>query len=141
MLTIVDLIKNEEILRTLGFGEKMLGALQTAGIGLGVVFIVLIVLIVVISVMGKMNIGGNAEKKAKAAAAAVSAPAPAAEVTRASEPQEDMNAVVAAIFAAISEMEGTNAFRIVNVRPMTPSLSWTTAAMTETFASRGSQLR
>ena len=141
MIAIINLIKDAEILKTLSFGEKMMGALQTAGIGMGVVFIVLIVLICVISIMGRMNIGGGKKGKDKAPAQEPPAPAPAAPVTKAAPAADNTGEIMAAIFAAISMMEGGNSFRIVNVQPVSASPSWTGIGLQEAFASRGSQLK
>lgn len=135
----IELIKDPEVLKTLPFGEKMMGAVETLGIGLAVVFAVLILIYLSINVLTALM--NNAEKKAAAAAPAPAA-APKAAPAPVAEPEPDYTEeIMAAIFAAITEMEGNANFKIVNVKQVSTSSNWISTARSEAFASRGSQLR
>ena len=133
-VSLIEKMKFAEYFEKLSFGEKMLGSVVTAIMGMGITFIVLVILMYSIKAMGAIL----REKKAPAQKTAVPvAPAPAAAPkAAAAEAGDDEDEIAAVIAAAIAAQEGTRGFVIRNVY-RAPSVSgWNAAGRSEAFDSR-----
>ena len=131
--SLMEKMKDVELFNEMGFGEKMLGSLVTAIMGMGITFIVLIILMYSIKAMGAIL---RDKKKSAAttvpetpAAAAAPAAAPAVEI-------EDDEEIIAVITAAIAAQEGGRGFVVKNVYRAPSVTGWNAAARTEAFESR-----
>ena len=137
----LELMKNPETLMQMTFGEKMLGSLGVAALGLGTCFVVLAVLILCITIMHKKNEKGNSTSESKPAQVSEKIkPDAAAVLTRENDAVLDP-AVVAAITAAIYKYKNGQSFRIVNITPAERKDLWSGEGKSRAFARRGSRLK
>ena len=130
--SLMEKMKDVDLFNEMSFGEKMLGSLVTAIMGMGITFIVLIILMYSIKAMGAIL----RDKKSTAttvpetpAAAAAPAAAPAVEI-------EDDEEIIAVITAAIAAQEGGRGFVVKNVYRAPTATGWNAAGRTEAFESR-----
>lgn len=115
----IERLKDAAALAQMGPGEKLLGALQVAALGMGVTFVVLLAL------MGCIRLCSRLAADRRGAA-----PAPAAPGGPPDERDEGLDEeAVAVLCSAIAMMRGGSDFRIVNIAPAPrPSTGWPRAA-------------
>ncbi len=104
----------------------MVDPLLVTLLGMGVVFLVLLLLMVVISLFKVVFVAKSAPV---AAPVATAAPVAKAEVA------SDEDEMVAAITAAVSLMMGGKAFNVLSITPSAPSGAWVSAGIVENTAS------
>lgn len=116
----IERLKDAALLAQMSPGEKLLGALQVAALGLGVTFVVLLVLLGCIRLCSRFAAGR---------------PAPAAPPPPAAGAPEGLDEeAVAVLFSAIAMMEGNSEFRIVNLAPAHAPQNWVAEGRAERFA-------
>lgn len=120
----IERMRDAALLAQMGPGEKLLGALQAALLGMGVTFVVLLVLMGCIRLFSRLA----AEKPPKAPAA------PAAPAAQDGAPDEE---TVAALLCAVAMMEGGREYRVVNIAPAHAPHNWVTQGRAEGFAAHG----
>jgi len=132
--SLIEKMKYVELFEEMSFGEKMLGSLVTAILGMGITFIVLLILMYSIKAMGALL----RDRKAATTTAVPAAKTPVAAAAPAAAPaaSEDEEEIAAVIAAAISAQEGGRGFVIKNVYRAPVSTGWNAAGRNEAFDSR-----
>lgn len=128
---IMEKMKYVELFNEMSFGEKMLGSLITAIIGMGITFIVLILLMYSIKAIGAIF-----RDRKTTSTAVPSAPAATAVNTAAPAVSEDEDEIAAVITAAVAAQEGGRGFVIKNVYRVPTATGWNAAGRNEAFESR-----
>ena len=123
----IERLKDAAALAQMGPGEKLLGALQVAALGMGVTFVVLLALMGCIRLCSRL-------------AADWRGAAPAAPGGPPDGRDEELDGeAVAVLCSAIAMMRGDSDFRIVNIAPAPAPEHWVAQGRAEGFAAHRPQ--
>lgn len=118
-MSIMDKLKDPELLATLGVGDKLVGSLIVMVLGMVSCIVVLLLIMLVVNLLKIISVSrGKSEPPVAQRVPVV--------------PEEDEAAVLAAITAAVAELEGSGRFYIRNVIAAPDREAWSQVRLEET---------
>jgi sodium pump decarboxylase gamma subunit len=129
-MDIMERMRDPELLKAMGIGDKLLGSLIVMVLGLAVCMIVLYIIQLAVKLL---RIAGSRDKDKLPEAPAV---VPVSPLPAVNTPAEDEGEVVAAIIAAVTAMQDGKPFMIRNIAIAADRESWSAAGLADAFKNR-----
>jgi Na+-transporting methylmalonyl-CoA/oxaloacetate decarboxylase gamma subunit len=126
-LDLVEKLRDPELLKAMGIGDKLLGTLIVMVLGLAICMMILSIIMLAIKLLRLTSL----KKAAPAAVQARPAPVPAPGA-----PIEEDGELVAAILAAVSILREGRPFTIKNIARAPDRQSWSDAGLADAFKKR-----